>query len=77
MLKALNVTELFKPLKALIVKFLKISPVIRPLNPKESNGPLIDNKIFNRPNRLNFRCAQLCNTTKVKSNFHISKIFRN
>ena len=47
MLKALNVTELFKPLKALIVKFLKISPVIRPLNPKESNGPLIDNKIFN------------------------------
>ena len=31
------------------------------LNPKESNGPLIDNKIFtgfNGLNGLNFRCAQ-------------------
>ena len=30
------------------------------LNPKEGNGPLIDNKIFNGFNGLNFRCAQLC-----------------
>ena len=33
---------------------------MNPLNPKESNGPLINNKIFNR---LNFRCAQLCYNT--------------
>ena len=37
--------------------------MLNPLNPKESNGPLIDNEIFNRLNGLNglnFHCAQLC-----------------
>ena len=54
----------FKPLKAFIVKFDKLLPLmLSPLNPKDFNGPLIDNKTFhglNILNGLNFRCAQLC-----------------